>query len=210
MAPVRRRSASVGTGDRVTTRGYGRSMPPCSGSPAVLLWVVYATRPFPSLRAAEPALVGIRDCILHRCSMLASMRHPTARYSGITLAARHRSSWRSFTPRPLALLGGYAVGVALAAATRRPWAFSQTVFEIARFAVFAPIGIWVFHLISGTRNHRCSERFRRHHRDRHRGGQTGDLGKRRVPASRTRLVDRRHQSPARRICGRRRGDVQSG
>ena len=57
-----------------------------------------------------------------------------------------------FHASPLGLLGGYAVGVAVAAATRRPWALWQTAFEIARFAAFAAIGIWAFRLISGPPN----------------------------------------------------------
>jgi diguanylate cyclase (GGDEF)-like protein len=80
---------------------------------------------------------------------LAAMDSPRRGTQAITLAAAPFVVGL-FHATPLALLSGYVIGTALAAATRRPWAIWQTAFDIVRFAVFAAIGIWAFRTISGT------------------------------------------------------------
>src|SRR5580692_5091218 len=74
---------------------------------------------------------------------LASIDSPRRGTQAITLAAAPFVVGL-FHATPLALLGGYLIGTAFAAATRRPWAVWQTALDMARFAVFAGIGIWVF------------------------------------------------------------------
>ena len=80
---------------------------------------------------------------------LAAMDSPRRGTQAITLAAAPYVVGL-FHATPLALLSGYVIGTALAAATRRPWPIWQTAFDIVRFAVFAAIGIWAFRTISGT------------------------------------------------------------
>jgi diguanylate cyclase (GGDEF)-like protein len=146
MAPVRRR-LSVGWNRRSRNDARIWALDAALLLIAAVLWVVYAA-PVPVF--AQPSLPWWAYAIaFFIAARLASMDTPRRGTQAITLAAAPFVV-ALFHATPLALLGGYAVGVALAAATRRPWAFSQTLFEIARFAVFAPIGIWVFHLISGS------------------------------------------------------------
>jgi diguanylate cyclase (GGDEF)-like protein len=82
-------------------------------------------------------------------SRLAAMDSPRRGTQAITLAAAPYVVGL-FHATPLALLVGYVIGTGFAAATRRPWAVWQTAFDMARFAVFAGIGIWAFRTISGS------------------------------------------------------------
>jgi diguanylate cyclase (GGDEF)-like protein len=79
---------------------------------------------------------------------LAAMDSPRRGTQAITLAAAPFVVGL-FHATPLALLAGYVIGTAFAAGTRRPWAVWQTALDMARFAVFAGIGIWVFRAIAG-------------------------------------------------------------
>jgi diguanylate cyclase (GGDEF)-like protein len=82
---------------------------------------------------------------------VASMDNPRRGTQAITLAAAPFVVGL-FHATPLDLLIGYALGTALAAATRRPWAVWRTAFDLVRFAVFAAIGIWAFRVIAGSPN----------------------------------------------------------
>lgn len=114
---------------------------------AVGLWVGYAAA-LPAFSA--PSLPWWAYAIaFFVAARLASMDTPRRGTQAITLAAAPFVVGL-FHATPLALLIGYAVGTALAAATRRPRAVWQTAFEIVRFAVFAAIGIWAFRAISGN------------------------------------------------------------
>jgi diguanylate cyclase (GGDEF)-like protein len=114
---------------------------------AVALWVGYAAA-LPVY--SQPDLPWWAYAIAFvAASRLASMDSPRRGTQAITLAAAPFVVGL-FHATPLELLGGYAVGTAVAAATRRPLAIWQPAFEIVRFAVFAAIGIWAFRAISGS------------------------------------------------------------
>src|ERR1022692_136519 len=113
---------------------------------AVVVWTAYAAA-LPAF--SSPSLPWWAFAIaFFITARLASMDSPRRGTQAITLAAAPFVVGL-FHATPPALLGGYAVGIALAVATRRPWAIWQSAFEIVRFAVFVALGIWVFRLISG-------------------------------------------------------------
>jgi diguanylate cyclase (GGDEF)-like protein len=114
---------------------------------AVALWVGYAAG-LPVY--AGPSLPWWAYAIaFFVASRLASMDSPRRGTQAITLAAAPFVVGL-FHATPVALLAGYGVGIAAAAATRRPLAIRQTAFEFVRFAVFAAIGIWAFRVIAGS------------------------------------------------------------
>jgi len=146
MAPVERRLSAVwNRRSRVDARLWILSA--ALLVIAVALWVGYA--------AALPVYLGpslpwwAYAIAFFVASRLASMDSPRRGTQAITLAAAPFVVGL-FHATPLALLAGYALGVTAAAATRRPLAIRQTVFEIIRFAVFAGIGIWAFRAIAGS------------------------------------------------------------
>jgi diguanylate cyclase (GGDEF)-like protein len=114
---------------------------------AAALWIVYAAS-LPVFTA--PSLPWWMFAIaFFAAARLAAMDSPRRGTQAITLAAAPFVVGL-FHATPLALLLSYVVGTALAAATRRPLAIWQTAFDVARFAVFAAIGIWAFRTISGS------------------------------------------------------------
>jgi diguanylate cyclase (GGDEF)-like protein len=114
---------------------------------AVAIWAWYAAA-FPVY--SSPSLPWWMYAIaFFATARLAAMDSPRRGTQAITLAAAPFVVGL-FHATPLALLSGYVIGTALAAATRRPWAIWQTAFDIVRFAVFAAIGIWAFRTISGS------------------------------------------------------------
>jgi diguanylate cyclase (GGDEF)-like protein len=114
---------------------------------AVAIWGWYAAA-VPAY--ASPSLPWWMYAIaFFAAARLAAMDSPRRGTQAITLAAAPFVVGL-FHATPLALLSGYVIGTALAAATRRPWAVWQTAFDIVRFAVFAGIGIWAFRAISGS------------------------------------------------------------
>jgi diguanylate cyclase (GGDEF)-like protein len=116
---------------------------------AVGLWAGYAAR-LPVFSA--PSLPWWAYAIaFFAAARLASMDSPRRGTQAITLAAAPFVVGL-FHATPLALLGGYLVGTALAAATRRPIPIWQTAFDLVRFAVFAAVGIWAFRTIAGAPN----------------------------------------------------------
>jgi diguanylate cyclase (GGDEF)-like protein len=116
---------------------------------AAALWLVYAAA-LPAFQL--PSLPWWAFAIaFFATARLASIDSPRRGTQAITMAAAPFVVGL-FHATPLGLLGGYALGVALAAATRRPWALWQSAFEIVRFAAFAAIGIWAFRVISGSPN----------------------------------------------------------
>jgi diguanylate cyclase (GGDEF)-like protein len=114
---------------------------------AVAIWVWYA--------AAVPVYLSpslpwwMYAIAFFAAARLAAMDSPRRGTQAITLAAAPYVVGL-FHATPLALLSGYVIGTALAAATRRPWAVWQTALDMVRFAVFAGIGIWAFRTISGS------------------------------------------------------------
>jgi len=80
---------------------------------------------------------------------LAAMDSPRRGTQAITLAAAPFVVGL-FHATPTDLLLGYVVGTGLSSVMRRPLGLWQTAFDLARFVVFASIGIWVFRLIAGS------------------------------------------------------------
>ncbi len=111
------------------------------------LWVGYAV----SLAAFSPPSVPwwVYALAFFAASRVAPIDSPRRGTQAITLSAAPFVVGL-FHATPLALLAGYALGTALAAATRRPLAVWQTAFDIVRFAVFAAISIWAFRAIAGS------------------------------------------------------------
>ncbi len=79
---------------------------------------------------------------------LAAMDSPRRGTQAITMAAAPFVIGL-FYATPLDLLIGYAAGTGLAAATRRPVAIRQPAIELARFAVFAEVGVCAFRALAG-------------------------------------------------------------
>ena len=187
MAPVQRR-LSVGWHRRTRRDARLWMLAALLLVIAVVVWTAYAAAlPVFSSPSLPWWAFAIAFFITAR---LASMDSPRRGTQAITLAAAPFVVGL-FHATPPALLGGYAVGIALAAATRRPWAIWQSAFEIVRFAVFVALGIWVFRLISGPPTLPVWRSafgaiaataivvFR-----------TGDIGGRGVPPARARFLDR--------------------
>jgi diguanylate cyclase (GGDEF)-like protein len=80
---------------------------------------------------------------------LAAMDSPRRGAQAITLAAAPFVVGL-FHATPTDLLAGYCVGLSLAAATRRPFSFWQTGYDLVRFSVFGAVGIWAFHELAGS------------------------------------------------------------
>src|SRR5579862_2149212 len=80
---------------------------------------------------------------------LAAMDSPRRGTQAITMAAAPFVVGL-FHATPSDLLLGYVVGTGLSSAMRRPFGLWQTAFDLVRFIVFAPLGIWVFRLIAGS------------------------------------------------------------
>src|ERR1700722_7696047 len=145
MAPVQRR-LSVGWHRRTRRDAHVWILAAVLLAIGAVVWVAYAAA-LPVF--TSPSLPWWAFAIaFFITARLASMDSPRRGTQAITLAGAPFVIGL-FHARPTALLGGYAVGIALAVATRRPWAIWQTVFEVLRFALFAAIGIWAFRLISG-------------------------------------------------------------
>jgi diguanylate cyclase (GGDEF)-like protein len=114
---------------------------------ALALWIGYAAT-LPAF--SPPSLPWWAYAIaFFAASRLASIDSPRRGTQAITLAAAPFVVGL-FHATPLTLLIAYALGSALANATRRPRAIWQTALDIVRFAVFAAIGIWAFRAIAGT------------------------------------------------------------
>jgi diguanylate cyclase (GGDEF)-like protein len=148
MAPIQRRlSAGWNRRSRIDPRLWmlGALLLPV----AIGLWIGYA--------AALPVFVAPAvpwwgyALAFFAAGRLASMDSPRRGTQAITLAAAPFVVGL-FHATPLDLLTGYAVGTAIAAATRRPRPVWQTAFDLVRFAVFGAIGIWVFRAIAGNPN----------------------------------------------------------
>ena len=153
MAPLERR-LSVGWHRRSRTDARLWFLGAVLLAIAAALWVGYAAA-LPVFQS--PSLPWWAYAIaFFATARLASIDSPRRGTQAITMAAAPFVVGL-FHATPLALLGGYALGVALAAATRRPWALWQSAFEIVRFAAFAAIAIWAFRLIAGPPTCRSGE-----------------------------------------------------
>jgi hypothetical protein len=109
------------------------------------LWVGYAAA-LPAY--TSPSLPWWMFAIgFFAAARLAAMDSPRRGSQAITMAAAPFVVGL-FYATPLALLIGYAVGTALAAATRRQRALWHNAFDIVRFAVFASVGIWLVRAIA--------------------------------------------------------------
>ena len=146
MASVRRRlSAGWNRRSRIDPRLW--ILGACLLLIALGLWIGYAAAlPVYSAPNLPWWVFAIAFFAASRLASIDSPRHGT---QSITLAAAPFVVGL-FHATPLAMLLGYALGTAAAAATRRPRAFWQTAFDIVRFAAFGAIGIWAFRTIAGS------------------------------------------------------------